>query len=123
MASVGTLSLFYPVFVPTATAGLAYLGYRSTSIDWKSVLHQFLTGPGRTSRILLLLFVLTNLKSMPLAWTVSAWLLVAAPSGRGCSLYGFALLTRPSPVPRLQRIRSPYYPSTQAPPAARSVSL
>ena len=71
MASVGTLSLFFPVFVPVSAAGVGYLGYR-LSQDWKTLLQRFLTGPGRTSRILLLFFLVTNWKSLPFAWTVSA---------------------------------------------------
>lgn len=72
MASVGTLSLFFPVFVPASAALAAYLGHRSLYVDWRAWLRKFLTGPGRTSRILLVFFVLTNWKSMPLGWTVSA---------------------------------------------------
>ncbi|KAL2269204.1 hypothetical protein VTJ83DRAFT_4050 [Remersonia thermophila] len=68
--AVGTLSLFYPVFVPMGTAALAYAGHRAYQLDWRSILIKFLTGPGRTSRILLLFFLILNWKSLPLAWTV-----------------------------------------------------
>ncbi|KAL2021833.1 hypothetical protein VTK56DRAFT_6607 [Thermocarpiscus australiensis] len=68
--AVGTLSLFYPVFVPMSAAALAYAGHRALYVDWRMVLTRFLTGPGRTSRILLVFFLLLNWKSLPLAWTV-----------------------------------------------------
>ena len=70
MASVGTLSLFYPVFLPASAAALAYAGHRALYVDWRVWLINFLTGPGRTSRILLVFFVLLNWKSLPLGWTV-----------------------------------------------------
>jgi hypothetical protein len=69
--AVGTLALFYPVFVPMSVATLAYAGHRAIQLDWRTLITHFLTGPGRTSRILLLLFVVLNWKSMPLAWSVS----------------------------------------------------
>lgn len=68
--AVGTLSLFFPVFIPAATAGLVYAGHRATYLNWRAILTEFLTGPGRTSRILLLLFLGLNWKSLPLGWTV-----------------------------------------------------
>lgn len=67
---VGTLSLFYPVFLPASAAALAYAGHRALYVDWRTFITHFLTGPGRTSRIALVFFVLLNWKSMPLAWTV-----------------------------------------------------
>lgn len=70
--AVGTLSLVFPVFIPASAAAAAYLGHRARFVDWRAWLKAFLTGPGRTSRILLAFFVLTNLKSMPFAWTVSS---------------------------------------------------
>ncbi|KAK4104457.1 hypothetical protein N658DRAFT_492559 [Parathielavia hyrcaniae] len=68
--AVGTLALFYPVFVPMSAAAAAYAGHRALYVDWRRVLRQFVTGPGRTSRILLLFFLVLNWKSLPLAWTV-----------------------------------------------------
>lgn len=68
--AVGTLALFYPVFLPLGTAAIAYAGHRALAMDWRVLLTQFLTGPGRTSRILLLFFLVLNWKSLPLAWTV-----------------------------------------------------
>jgi hypothetical protein len=69
--AVGTLALFYPVFMPMSAAAVAYAGHRALQADWKMLLTQFLTGPGRTSRILLVVFMVLNWKSLPLAWTVS----------------------------------------------------
>lgn len=71
--AVGTLALFYPVFVPMSVATIAYAGHRALYVDWRTLLTQFLTGPGRTSRILLLFFLVLNWKSLPLAWTVSVF--------------------------------------------------
>ncbi|KAK3296701.1 uncharacterized protein B0H64DRAFT_390101 [Chaetomium fimeti] len=68
--AVGTLALFYPVFLPMSAAITAYAGHRAMHVDWRTLLKHFLTGPGRTSRILLTFFILLNWKSMPLAWTV-----------------------------------------------------
>ena len=68
--AVGTLALFYPVFLPLGTAAIAYAGHRAAYMDWRMLLTQFLTGPGRTSRILLMFFLVLNWKSLPLAWTV-----------------------------------------------------
>ncbi|KAK3681383.1 hypothetical protein B0T22DRAFT_523580 [Podospora appendiculata] len=68
--AVGTLALFYPVFLPASAAAVAYAGHRASLVDWPVVLREFLTGPGRTSRILLVTFLVLNWKSLPLAWTV-----------------------------------------------------
>ncbi|KAK4243525.1 hypothetical protein C7999DRAFT_18131 [Corynascus novoguineensis] len=68
--AVGTLALFYPVFMPMSAAAIAYAGHRALYVDWRTVLTHFLTGPGRTSRILLVFFLALNWKSLPLAWTV-----------------------------------------------------
>lgn len=50
---------------------LGSAGYAASRIDWKTAVRTFLTGPGRTSRVLLLVFVLFNMKNMPFVWTVS----------------------------------------------------
>jgi hypothetical protein len=68
--AVGTLALFYPVFLPMSAAITAYAGHRAWHVDWRALLTHFFTGPGRTSRILLAFFILLNWKSMPFAWTV-----------------------------------------------------
>jgi hypothetical protein len=70
MASVGTLSLFFPIFLPATGAAALYFAHKALYVDWASYARDFLLGPGRTSRILLTLFILGNLKNMPFAWTV-----------------------------------------------------
>jgi len=70
-SSTGTLSLFFPVFLPASLAATAYAGHRAYYVDWRLWITRFLTAPGRTSRILLLIFLILNWKSLPLAWTVS----------------------------------------------------
>lgn len=70
-SSTGTLSLFLPVFLPATLAATAYAGHRAYHVDWRLWITHFLTAPGRTSRILLVLFLVLNWKSLPLAWTVS----------------------------------------------------
>lgn len=82
-----------PLFSTITAASTAYAGHvvfwRS---DWRGWLVDFVSGPGRTSRLLLLAMVLINLKSVPFVWTVSVW------SGSLCS----------SPSVSLQLSRSPY---------------
>ncbi|KAM0555047.1 hypothetical protein ACHAPJ_006396 [Fusarium lateritium] len=60
------LSHVVPIAAPLALGSVGYAAYR---VNWGPLIKAFLTGPGRTSRILLLLFVLFNWKSMPFAWT------------------------------------------------------
>lgn len=69
---MSALSLVVPVFAPVAIGSLGYAAWR---VDWSELVMSFLTGPGRTSRILLVLFVVFNWKNMPFAWTVSFVLL------------------------------------------------
>lgn len=67
MASANALGYLLPL-------GVGALGIASMSllhIDLKTLVTEFVTGPGRTSRILLTLFVVANWKNMPFAWTVS----------------------------------------------------
>ncbi|KAK0619206.1 hypothetical protein B0T14DRAFT_429376 [Immersiella caudata] len=68
-SAVGKFGTFFPVLAPAAAAGAVYGGHRILQSDWKVWLHRFVSGPGRTSRILLILFVILNWKSMPLGWT------------------------------------------------------
>lgn len=56
--------------VPVSTAAVVYAGHRALQVNWQVWLTNFLMGPGRTSRILLLIFLVTNWKSLPLGWTV-----------------------------------------------------
>ncbi|KAI3553402.1 hypothetical protein CABS01_11983 [Colletotrichum abscissum] len=51
-------------------SGLAYAAYK---IHWRIVLASFFTGPGKFSRILMLIFALLNLKNMPFVWTYRVW--------------------------------------------------
>ncbi|KAK0755045.1 hypothetical protein B0T18DRAFT_315201 [Schizothecium vesticola] len=69
MGRVGNLNLLLPIGIPTTLAGLAYAGHWALHFDWKSWLKEFLSGPGRTSRILLVIFLALNWKSLPLGWT------------------------------------------------------
>lgn len=61
-------ALIGPVFAPMAISAVGYAAWKT---EWKAFLQDFLTGPGRTKRIGILLFVLLNWKNMPFAWTVS----------------------------------------------------
>lgn len=66
MASANALGFFMPVAVGSA----AVAGLSLARVDWQTIVRNFATGPGRTSRILLAVFVVTNWKSMPFVWTV-----------------------------------------------------
>lgn len=74
MASSASLTNMSTVMslVGVATAASAvYAGHSLVSRgDLQSLALRFLTGPGRTSRILLTLFVAFNLKNMPFVWTL-----------------------------------------------------
>ncbi|CRK17251.1 hypothetical protein BN1723_002398 [Verticillium longisporum] len=50
--------------------GAALAAYK---IQWKTVLKDFFTGPGRISRILMLIFALFNFKNLPGMWTIRLW--------------------------------------------------
>lgn len=67
MASANALGALLPLGV----GGAAVAGLSVARIDWKRVITDFVTGPGRTSRILLAIFVVLNWKNMPFMWTVS----------------------------------------------------
>ncbi|KAH7325864.1 hypothetical protein B0I35DRAFT_448885 [Stachybotrys elegans] len=53
--------------VPPVAAGA--LGYTAWATDWKAVLQATISGPNARTRLLALLFVLFNLKSVPFSWT------------------------------------------------------
>ncbi|KAH7266190.1 hypothetical protein NW759_006418 [Fusarium solani] len=61
------LSLAGSLAAPIALGSVA--GYAAYRVNWIPMIKAFLTGPGRTSRILLMFFVIFNWKTMPLAWT------------------------------------------------------
>lgn len=70
MGRVGNLGLLLPIGIPTTLAAVAYAGHWALHFDWKSWLNEFVSGPGRNSRILLVIFLVLNWKSLPLGWTV-----------------------------------------------------
>ncbi|KAI0009943.1 capsule polysaccharide biosynthesis protein [Xylariaceae sp. FL0662B] len=55
---------------PVVLPAIAYGAYKANAMG---ALEAFFTGPGRTSRIVALVVVLINWKSLPLAWTVRVW--------------------------------------------------
>ncbi|KAK1825815.1 hypothetical protein QBC39DRAFT_377072 [Podospora conica] len=69
MGRTGNVMLLLPIGMSTTLAGLAYAGHWALHFDWKSWLEEFISGPGRNSRILLVLFLVLNWKSLPLGWT------------------------------------------------------
>lgn len=67
MASANALGYLLPIGMGSAAvAG----GLSLAHVDWKTLVRNFVTGPGRTSRVLLAIFVVVNWKSMPFVWTV-----------------------------------------------------
>lgn len=50
------------------------LGYAATRVNWPLLANNFFTGPGRISRILMLIFAIFNWKNMPFVWTVCRFL-------------------------------------------------
>ncbi|KAK5660052.1 hypothetical protein OQA88_13521 [Cercophora sp. LCS_1] len=68
-SAIGKFGVILQASVPLSLAGLAYAGHKAIYVDWKSHFLNFVTGPGRTSRILLVFFLLLNWKSLPLGWT------------------------------------------------------
>lgn len=66
MASANALGFLLPLGAGSA----AVAGLSLARVDWRTLIVNFATGPGRVSRILLAFFVLTNWKSMPFVWTV-----------------------------------------------------
>jgi hypothetical protein len=67
MVRVNTVLFIRAVLMPALVGGA---GYAAVKVNWQRAIRSFATGPGRTSRLMLLFFVLTNLKNMPFAWTV-----------------------------------------------------
>ncbi|POR37231.1 Uncharacterized protein TPAR_02564 [Tolypocladium paradoxum] len=65
-SKAGGLAVAIRILTPLAVGSA---GYAACRINWPVVTRSFLTGPGRTSRILVLLFVIFNWKNLPLAWT------------------------------------------------------
>ncbi|CAK7241247.1 MAG: hypothetical protein STHCBS139747_002707 [Sporothrix thermara] len=72
LARVFNMSVVLPMFSVAAAASAAYAG-RAVLVhsngDVQAWAIRFLTGPGRTSRLLLVLLLALNVKSLPFAWT------------------------------------------------------
>ena len=66
-SKMSSLALFVPLVGPAA---IAAAGYAALRVNWAVLLKEFFTGPGRVSRILMLLFAIFNWKNMPFMWTV-----------------------------------------------------
>lgn len=66
-SAAGALSRITRIVGPLLIPAMAYGAYRGNAAG---VIEAFFTGPGRTSRVIALLVVLVNWKSLPLAWTV-----------------------------------------------------
>lgn len=66
MASANALGYLLPIGMGSAAVASLSLAH----VDLKAVVRNFVTGPGRTSRVLLAIFVVTNWKNMPFVWTV-----------------------------------------------------
>ncbi|KND86359.1 Uncharacterized protein TOPH_09026 [Tolypocladium ophioglossoides CBS 100239] len=65
-SKAGGLVVAIRILAPLAVGSAGYAAWR---VNWPVVTRSFLTGPGRTSRILLFLFVILNWKNLPFAWT------------------------------------------------------
>lgn len=59
----------FALTIPIISVAVGSMGYAAWRINWPALVQSFLTGPGRTSRVLLLLFIVFNWKTLPLAWT------------------------------------------------------
>lgn len=68
--STSNVDLIVPVVSVAGIASAVFAGRRAMRVDWKDFTVRFFTGPGRISRILLLIYVLLNTKSLPGVWTV-----------------------------------------------------
>ncbi|KAI8633613.1 capsule polysaccharide biosynthesis protein [Xylariaceae sp. FL1651] len=66
-SAAGSLSRFSRIAGPALLPVIAYGAYKGNAAG---AIEAFFTGPGRTSRIIALVVVLVNWKSLPLAWTV-----------------------------------------------------
>ncbi|KGQ05071.1 Uncharacterized protein BBAD15_g9681 [Beauveria bassiana D1-5] len=88
---------------------LGSAGYAASRIDWKTAVRTFLTGPGRTSRVLLLVFVLFNMKNMPFVWTSNSTYFADLDSSRTqlVSYLCRAGLAKLSSNPRVQIVLDP----------------
>ncbi|KAI1085195.1 capsule polysaccharide biosynthesis protein [Whalleya microplaca] len=69
-SSAGAAHRLVRVAGPVLLPAIAYGAYKGNALG---ALEAFFTGPGRTSRIVALVVVLVNWKSLPFAWTVRVW--------------------------------------------------
>ncbi|CAN8105901.1 unnamed protein product [Discula destructiva] len=69
MASANALGYLLPIGMGSAAVASLSLAH----VDWKTIAKNFVTGPGRTSRVLLAIFVVINWKNMPFVWTYRVW--------------------------------------------------
>lgn len=97
-------------------------GYGLWRVQWREAIRAFLTGPGRTSRILLLIFALLNLKNLPFAWTVRLSLRqsLRAPPANACQYRIFYPIIyhnvlRPAPALGPRALYRPVITRTRAP--------
>ncbi|KKA26879.1 hypothetical protein TD95_003259 [Thielaviopsis punctulata] len=86
---------------------LAALAYAAWTVHWGALARSFFLGPGRWSRIFMLVFSLVNWKNMPFMWTIRVWnaiithsFLRSAPPPSPPML--FAPLISPSRAPLLE---------------------
>lgn len=63
------LQVLKPIFLPLTVASVGFAVYKGKD-EAVDLAVRFLTGPGRTSRIIALVLVLFNWKSLPFTWTV-----------------------------------------------------
>ncbi|CAJ2502208.1 Uu.00g096020.m01.CDS01 [Anthostomella pinea] len=69
-SSAGTVNRVLRLAGPALLPAIAYGAYKGNATG---AIESFFTGPGRTSRIIALVVVLFNWKSLPMAWTVRVW--------------------------------------------------
>ncbi|PHH85943.1 hypothetical protein CDD83_10954 [Cordyceps sp. RAO-2017] len=87
-SKVGGLAVAVRLLTPLALGSAGYAAWR---VHWRAVLRSFVTGPGRSSRILLLLFLVLNWKNLPFAWTYRVFYAI---------IYHNALRKSPQQTPR-----------------------
>jgi len=72
-SAVASARTLVPAFGVASLATTVYYTNKLARSDLRRHLRDYFSGPGRLGRILALLFVLINLKSLPFGWTVSAF--------------------------------------------------
>lgn len=69
-SAAGSAQRVFRIVGPALVPAIAYGAYKGNALE---MLESFFTGPSRTSRIVVLVVVLVNWKSLPLAWTFRVW--------------------------------------------------